>query len=100
METKANLEDRINQNVEQGIKNRINGRMTERVKNYRRRKDQTWSTNHTTNYQRPIIHYKTKMKEVEEFTNSTDYEAMWDIAIDKWTSNWNFYREKLTDSII
>ena len=23
---------------------------------------------------------------------------MWEIAIDKWTRNWNFYREKLTDS--
>ena len=25
---------------------------------------------------------------------------MWEIAIDKWTRNWNFYREKLTDSIL
>ena len=25
---------------------------------------------------------------------------MWEIAIDKWTRNWNFYRERLTDSIL
>ena len=25
---------------------------------------------------------------------------MWEIAIDKWTRNWNFYREHLTDSIL
>ena len=23
---------------------------------------------------------------------------MWEIAIEKWTRNWNFYRERLTDS--
>ena len=25
---------------------------------------------------------------------------MWEIAIDKWTRNWNFYRERFTDSIL
>ena len=25
---------------------------------------------------------------------------MWEIAIDKWTRNWNFYRERLTDIIL
>ena len=25
---------------------------------------------------------------------------MWEIAIDKWTRNWNFYREKLTNSML
>ena len=25
---------------------------------------------------------------------------MWEIAIDKWTRNWNFYKERLTDSIL
>ena len=25
---------------------------------------------------------------------------MWEIAIDKWTQNWNFYRERLTYSIL
>ena len=32
------------------------------------------------------------------FKNSSDYEAMWEIAIDKWTRNSNFYRERLTGS--
>ena len=30
--------------------------------------------------------------DLKELTNSTDYEQMWEIAIDKWTRNWNFYR--------
>ena len=42
----------------------------------------------------------TKIEEIEDSKNSSDYEAMWEIAIDKWTRNWNFYREKLTDSIL
>ena len=44
--------------------------------------------------------YDTIIKELEEFKNSSDYEAMWEIAIHKWTRNWNFYREQLTNSII
>ena len=42
----------------------------------------------------------TKIEELNNFENSSDYEAMWEIAIDKWTRNWNFYRERLTDSIL
>ena len=38
----------------------------------------------------------TKIEELDDFKNSSDYE---EIAIDKWTRNWNFYRERLTDSI-
>ena len=38
--------------------------------------------------------------DLKEFKNSTDYEHMWEIDIDKWTRNWNFYREQLTDSIL
>ena len=37
--------------------------------------------------------------DLKELTNSTDYEQMWEIAIDKRTRNWNFYREQLTDSL-
>ena len=44
--------------------------------------------------------YDTNIKELEEFKNSTDYEAMWEIAMDKWTRNWNFEREQLTDNIL
>ena len=42
----------------------------------------------------------TKIEELDDFKNSSDYEAMWEKAIDKWTRNWNFYRERLTDSIV
>ena len=38
--------------------------------------------------------------ELENFKNSSNYEEMWNIAIDKWTRNWNFYREHLTNSIL
>ena len=44
--------------------------------------------------------YNDNSKELEEFRNSSDYKQMWEIAIDKWTRNWNFYRERLTDSIL
>ena len=42
----------------------------------------------------------TKIKELDDFKNSSDYEAMWEMAIDKWTRNLNFYREQLTDSML
>ena len=42
----------------------------------------------------------TKIEELDNFKSSSDYEAMWEIAINKWTRNWNFYREQLTDSIL
>ena len=42
----------------------------------------------------------TKIEELNNIENSSDYEAMWEIAINKWTRNWNFYRERLTDSIL
>ena len=44
--------------------------------------------------------YNDNSKELEEFRKSSDYEQMWEIAIDKWTRNWNFYRERLTNSIL
>ena len=49
------------------------------------------NTSHFTN---------TKVEELNNFENNSDYEAMWEIAIDKWTRNWNFYRERLTYSIL
>ena len=38
--------------------------------------------------------------ELENFKNSSDYEEMWNIAIDEWKRNWNFYREHLTNSFL
>ena len=48
-------------------------------------------------YELPVSY---TIPELENFKNSTDYEQMWDIAIDKWTRNWNFYEEQVTDSIL
>ena len=44
------------------------------------------------------FNYDIKIKQLEEFKNSSDCQAMWEIAVDKWIRNWNFYREQLTNS--
>ena len=54
--------------------------------------------NHTNTS--PRYHNNTKVEDSNNTKNYSDYEAMWEIAIDKWTRNWNFYRERLTDSIL
>ena len=54
--------------------------------------------NHTNIY--PKYLNNTKIEELINTKNNSDYEAMWETAIDKWTRNWNFYRERLTDSIL
>ena len=94
VETKVRLENILNKHVQERVKDRINYCMTERIKDHSRRK------NMTANYKQPVIQHETKVKELEVIKNDTDYEAMWDIAIDNWTHNWNVYREKLTDSIL
>ena len=122
--TKIELEHRLYQCVKQRIKDRINERMTERIKHFQN-KNKTLnklSNNSHNNYTgklnnltKHILHnhnhtnfkiyteyfsYDTNINELEEFKNSTDYEAMWEIATDKWTRSWNFYREQLTDNIL
>ena len=47
-----------------------------------------------------LIRDNYKILELKKFKNSSDYEEMWNIAIDKWTRNWIFYREHLTNSIL
>ena len=54
--------------------------------------------NHTNTH--PKYFNNTKIEELNKFKNNSDYEAMWEVAIDKWTRNWNIYRERLTDSIL
>ena len=49
------MEDRLNQNVKQRKKKK-KSHFEHKVKN------RTLSTNHTSNYQRPIIHYETRIK--------------------------------------
>ena len=52
--------------------------MAECIKNHHRNKNHNtnhhWNKNQTTNYKRPVVHYETKIKELEEFTDNTDYE--------------------------
>ena len=124
IKTKIELEHRLHERVKQRLKNRINDRMTERIKYFQNKtktlnkhsnnsqNKYTGKLNNVTNH---LIHnhnhtifksypeyftYKTKRKELEEFKNSSDYEAMLEIAINKWTRNWNVYREQLTNSIL
>ena len=76
------------------------------IKNYR-----TFNQQKYDNLQHYVFHYNhtkpyqnytnnTKIDKLNNTKNYSDYEAMWETAIDKWTRNWNFYRERLTDSIL
>ena len=62
--------------------------------------------NHASENQTEITADSNSIKDIynntalENFKNSSDYEEMWNIAIDKWTRNWNFYRVHLTNSIL
>ena len=117
IETKIELEHRMHERAKKRLKYRINDKMTKRIK-YFKNKNKTLN-NHSNNLQNKYTekinkvtnhtNFKsypeyftdnTKIKELEEFTNSSDYEAMWEIAINKWTRNLNFYREQLTNSIL
>ena len=124
IEIKIELEHRLQERVKQRLKDRINNRMTERIK-YFQNKNKTLNkhsnnsqnkyTGKLSNVTNHLIHNhnhtnfksypeyftcNTKIKGLEEFQNSSDYKAMWEIAIGKWTRNWNFYREQLTNSIL
>ena len=100
IETKTELLHRLHQSVKQRIKDRINERMTEGIKHFKNKNktlnkhsnysynNYTGELNNLTNY---ILHnhhhtnfktypeyfiYDINIKELEEFKNSTDYEAM------------------------
>ena len=120
IETKIELEHRLHER----LKDPINDRMTERIKYFQNKNkalnkhsnnSQYKYTEKPNNVTNRLIHNhnhtnfkiypayftdNTKIKELEEFKNSSHYKAMWERAIDKWTRNWNFYREQLTNSIL
>ena len=118
IESKIELEQRINNKVKQRIKDRINERMKVHIKNFENRnktrnityaKTNRQNKHNYINYTQYIfnntnksqyLNYNTDIEELEKIKKSSDYEAMWERAIDKWTRNWNFYRERLTDSIL
>ena len=62
--------------------------------------------NHVSDNQTELTADSNSIKDIyndtalENFKNSLDYDEMWNIAIDKWSRNWNFYREHLTNSIL
>ena len=104
IETKIELEHRLPERVKQRLKGCINDRMTERIK-YFQNKNKTLNkhsnnlqnkytgklnnvTNHLinnhshTNFKSYPEYFtkNTKIKELEEFKNSSDYEAMWELT--------------------
>ena len=118
IETEVQMEHRLKNPVKERIKDHINERMEVHIKNLQnknRTKNQniksklyTIDKNRYNNLQNNLFDNNTKINnnpqhfphtqivELNNFENSSDYEAMWGIAIDKWTRNWNFYRERLT----
>ena len=122
VETKIKLEQRLKKDARQRIKDRINEKIEIQIKHYKSknktRNEKGINNFHTTDQQKydnlqhhvfnnntkvntnPQHFPNTKIEELNNIENSSDYEAMWEIAIDKWTRNWNFNRERLTDSIL
>ena len=101
IETKLQHEQRLKDNAKHRIKDLINERMNihiEQLKQKNRKRNET--NTFTTKFQH-INEYKHSIN-IDNITNinDTDYEAMWETAIDQWTRNWNFYTERLTDSIL
>ena len=120
-ETKIQMEQRLKNEARQRIKDRINEKMEIQIKHFKNKNktknDKAINNYHTIHQQKydNLQHYvfhqnhtnthpkyfnNTKIEELNNFKNNSDYEAMWEIAIDKWTRNWNFYRERLTDSLL
>ena len=121
VETKIQMEKRLKNEARQHIKDRINEKMESQIQLFKNKNNtknyNTINNYHTFNPQKydKLQHYvfqhnhanafprylnNTKVEDSNNTKNYSDYEAMWEIAIDKWTRNWNFYRERLTDSIL
>ena len=122
VETKIQVEQRLKSDARERITDRINKKMEIQIKRFqnknktRNEKDinkfQAIDQQKYRNLQHTVInnnikfntnpqHFNnTKIEELDDFKNSSNYEAMWEIAMDKWTRKWNFYRERLTDSIL
>ena len=107
---------RLKQKIRKQIKERIQERMNTYSQDNNKTKTDTLNVTEDEKFNKLMDHVfsnNTKFKiskyelpisytipDLEKFKNSTDYEQMWDIAIDKWTRNWNFYEEQVTDSIL
>ena len=121
VETKIQMEQRLKNDARQRIKDRINEKMEIQNKHFKNknktRNDKAINNYHTLHQQKydnlqqyvfyqnhtntyPKFFNNTKIEELNKFKKISDYEAMWEIAINKWTRNLNFYRERLTNSIL
>ena len=116
VETKIQMEKRLKNEARQRIKDRINEKMELQIQHFKSKKNNTknyytikiYHTFNPQNYDN-LQHYvfqhnhtntsprylnNTEVEDSNNTKNYSDYEAMWEIAIDKWTRNWNFYRER------
>ena len=119
IDTEIQSQYKIQNKLKEHIKNRINERMEKHIKNFKNKNKIEINTSNTIereNFNKLMKHVfdnqsnltvdstlipdSYKLPELKEFKNSSDYEEMWNIAIDKWIKNWNFYREHLTNSIL
>ena len=104
---KEHIKDRINERMEKHIKNiKIKNKIKIHTSNTIERENFNKLMDHVSDNQTELTADSNSIKDIynntalENFKNSSDYEEMWNIAIDKWTRNWNFYREHLTNSIL
>ena len=104
-EARQRIKNCINENIGiqiQRFKNKNNTKNYNNITNYHTFNPQKYDNlqhyvfqhNHTNTS--PKYLNNTKVEESNNTKNYSDYEAMWEIAIDKWTRNWNFYRKRLT----
>ena len=119
IDTQIQSQYKIQDKLKEHIKDRINERMEKQIKNIKNKnKIKIHTSNpierenfnnlkkHVSENQTELTADSNSIKNIynntalENFKNSSDYEEMWNIAIDKWTRNWNFYREHLTNSIL
>ena len=119
IETKIQSQHKLRHRIKEQIRNRIRERMEKQIQKFQNKNKTQTNMKHntaktafskledhisdnTTKFKTNsnLFIYNDNSKELEEYRNSSDFEQMWEIAIDKWTRNWNFYRERLTDSIL
>ena len=74
------------------LENRLLNHVKERIK------DPPWRKNMTAGHKLPS--FETLDTKPIELENSTDYEAMWDIVINNWARNWNYYSKELTTDVL
>ena len=104
IDTEIRSKYKIKQNIREQIKEHIQERMEKHIESFqKKRKTKTNNINATDqdNFNKLMDHVfnnKTKFEteiyilpskynslDLKEFKNSTDYEQMWEIAIDNWT---------------